>query len=274
MGAEPGRDADGKTFSFGSATSDMDNKRRIRRPKMAEMIARDIRNRIVNRSIAPGSHLPSEQALTEEYGVSRATLREGLRILESEGLLDIGPGSHRGPKVCAPDLRVAARHFSVMLQYMGVDMADVYAARSAIEPMAAKMVASKPDNGQLVAWLRAIIDEERATIDLDKDVSHHAVRFHEALIEASGNATLRLIAGILHELFEQHIVAVTIATSSVSPEESTKRKLAGFTAQEKLLTYIEQGDAGGAMAFWEKHLEELRRVMLLEPRFQRVADVV
>lgn len=241
---------------------------------MAEMIARDIRNRIVNRSIAEGSHLPSEQALIEEYGVSRATLREGLRILESEGLLDIGPGSHRGPKVCAPNLRVAARHFSVMLQYMGVDMSDVYSARAAIEPMAAKMVALRPERDSLVKMLRSIIEEERATIDRDKDVSHHAVRFHEALIDASGNATLQLIAGILHELFEQHVVAVTIATSNFAPQESVKRKVAGFTAQEKLLTFIEKGDADGAMSHWEKHMGDLRKAMSSDPRFQRVADIV
>lgn len=247
--------------------------RKIRRPKMSALIARDIRSRIVNRSIAEGTHLPSESALIEEYGVSRATLREGLRILESEGLLEIGPGSHSGPKVCAPNLRVAARHFSVMLQYLGVEMADVYGALAAIEPTAVKMVAQRPDK-EILTSLRAIIEDERATMDKDTAVSHHAVRFHEALIEASGNATLQLIAGILHELFVEHTIAVTIAKTNLSPSESGKLKAAGIRAQEKLLTFLESSDAEGAMAFWQKHLEDLAAAMSSDRRFQRVADIV
>ena len=70
-------------------------RRPLRLPKAAELVAEDIRRDIVRGALQPGDFLPTEANLIEQFGVSRPTLREALRVLESESLISL----HKGPEV-------------------------------------------------------------------------------------------------------------------------------------------------------------------------------
>jgi DNA-binding GntR family transcriptional regulator len=76
---------------------------RIRRVRSFEEVVEQVRAAIASRSIEAGERLPSERELAEQFGVSRATLREALRALEALGLLEIRPGAHGGAFATAPD---------------------------------------------------------------------------------------------------------------------------------------------------------------------------
>jgi GntR family transcriptional regulator, transcriptional repressor for pyruvate dehydrogenase complex len=69
----------------------------LRAPKTAELIATDLRRRIVRGELKSGETLPPELQLMEQYGVSRPTLREAFRILESEALIASAAGSTAAP---------------------------------------------------------------------------------------------------------------------------------------------------------------------------------
>jgi DNA-binding FadR family transcriptional regulator len=76
---------------------------RIRRVRSFEEVVEQVRAAIASRSIEAGERLPSERELAEQFGVSRATLREALRALEALGLLEIRPGAHGGAFATSPD---------------------------------------------------------------------------------------------------------------------------------------------------------------------------
>ena len=76
----------------------------VNRPmKTAEIVARAISDDILRNSRQSGDRLPPEKDMLEMYAVGRGTLREALRYLELQGIIDIKPGSRGGPVVSAPD---------------------------------------------------------------------------------------------------------------------------------------------------------------------------
>jgi DNA-binding FadR family transcriptional regulator len=96
----------------------------VRIPKTAEVVANQIRQRIIRGELKEGDALPQETELTLQFRISRPTLREALRILESDGLLDISRGTRRGALIRRPDIKIAARHANLVLQVDNVSLDD------------------------------------------------------------------------------------------------------------------------------------------------------
>lgn len=118
----------------------------VRVPKAGELVAADLRRQIITGRLEPGAPLPNESVLMDRFGVSRPTLREAFRILESESIIKVLRGARGGARVVAPDGSVAARYTGLLLQYQGVPLADVYRARTAIEVSAV---------GKVLQWMPA-----------------------------------------------------------------------------------------------------------------------
>src|SRR4051794_13190056 len=82
----------------------------VRVPKMAELVAGHLRRQIVRGELAEGAALPTEAALMQQFQVSRPTLREAFRVLESESLITVRRGARGGARVQLPNADVAARY--------------------------------------------------------------------------------------------------------------------------------------------------------------------
>ena len=130
----------------------------VRVPKTAELVASHIRRRIVRGELVEGDALPPETALMEEFTISRPTLREAFRILESEGLITVRRGARGGARVQEPSSDVAARYAGLVLQHRGTTLADVLEARVIVEAPAARMLASRRDR---ISIARKLQDEAR-----------------------------------------------------------------------------------------------------------------
>ena len=113
-----------------------------RRREKPEQIADELRRLIVAGELDEGDSLGHEPDLIERFGVSRPSLREALRILEAEGLITVVRGVLGGVVVHRPDQRQTARTAALVLQARNVSLADVFDARTIIEPAAVRLVAS------------------------------------------------------------------------------------------------------------------------------------
>src|SRR3954449_12843182 len=114
---------------------------KVRVPKMAELVAQQLRRQIIRGELSEGEALPSEAALMAKFGVSRPTLREAFRVLESEGLISVRRGAHGGARVHTPNGDVAARYAGLVLEFRGATLEDVYDARAVMEPPCARRLA-------------------------------------------------------------------------------------------------------------------------------------
>ncbi|WP_343232204.1 GntR family transcriptional regulator [Mycolicibacterium sp. CBMA 361] len=87
----------------------------VKIPKASELVAANLRRRIITGDLKPGELLPNEATLMVEFGVSRPTLREAFRILESEAIITVLRGAHGGGRVLEPDGAVSRQYVSLRL---------------------------------------------------------------------------------------------------------------------------------------------------------------
>ncbi len=92
----------------------------LREPKMADRVATVLRRMFIRGEITEGTMLPPESELMERFGVSRPTLREAFRVLESESLIEVHRGVRGGARVTRPRRETLARYAGLILEYEGV----------------------------------------------------------------------------------------------------------------------------------------------------------
>ena len=172
-------------------------------PRMAELVAAQLRSRIVAGELQDGDELPRESDLREEFGVSRPSLREAVRILETEGLLRIRRGKVGGAIVSRPNAESAGYHLGLSLQSRGATLRDVASAREVLEPACVGLVAALPEaeRARIVAILTALIDENEAQVGGDTDFTAGALTFHHAVIEHCGNTTISLLTSSVESVW-------------------------------------------------------------------------
>jgi DNA-binding FadR family transcriptional regulator len=222
------------------------------------LIADELRTLIIRGELSEGELLGHEPDLVERFGVSRPSLREALRILEAEGLITVVRGLNGGVVARQPSHRMTARTAALVLQARNVSLADVFDARSMLEPLAAREVASSRRRRSAAVELRRLTEHQVAVME-DPDAFGRAnARFHERLVALAGNQTLSIVAEMLNEIVARAVAAVSRPDTVGSV--ATRRR--GIRSQERLLELIEAGDGAAAEEHWRTHMAVVARVML------------
>jgi DNA-binding FadR family transcriptional regulator len=240
----------------------------VRAPKTSELIAAQLRRQIVRGAVKPGERLPPETQLMEQFGVSRPTIREAFRILETERLIAVRPGSRGGAQVVAPDPSVAARYVGLLLQLQGATIDDVYEARKVAEPQCAAMLAqcrTEQDIADLNAVVAAIESASEATdakVPDPVEWSRLSHRFHELIMERSGNKTLALQGAVLRDIVAMHTELRVSRNFDVA--ESPEHFSLALRSYKKLVALIEAGDADGARQLWRSHMDTAAEFLLTD----------
>jgi DNA-binding FadR family transcriptional regulator len=233
----------------------------LRIPKTAELIANTIRRWIVQGDLKENDALPSETDLLQQFGVSRPTIREAFRILESESLIYVRRGAGGGARVQIPNEAVAGRSVGLLLQLRGTTLADIWAARLLIEPPLAGQLANSHTEAAL-AELRESIEAHKENLLNPTGFALATAHFHYLVTTLAGNQTLALLAGLLDEIFQLH--ATRVATDQSRNLDHVQLNKTTLRSHTKLVTLIEAGEAAPAEAFWKRHLELAGTVMLGE----------
>lgn len=237
----------------------------VRAPKTAEIIADQLRSSIVRGVLKKGDSLPTEAELVKQFEVSRPTLREAFRILESESLIVVRRGSRGGVLVSSPETSVAARTFGLLLQMSGTTLADVYEARKVFEPAAAELLA-RHATADDIADLRAALDELVALVgqgpegaDLG-EWSAATFRFHDVILDRSGNNTVALVGAVLREVVTRHMArAVDSAADHALVNRRFKHTIRVFT---EFVALVEARQAVEARELWADHMNWAGQKML------------
>jgi GntR family transcriptional repressor for pyruvate dehydrogenase complex len=223
---------------------------RGRGPRAATLVADHLRAAIVEGEIQAGDVLPAEAVLMEQFGVSRPTLREALRILESEGLLTVNRGSHGGFRVHTPNPRVAAQFAGHVLQHRGATVADILQARAMVESQCARLMAERRTRSDL-ALLQDCVEEGARELAADGAAlaaAHSA--FHELVVELSGNETVILMSSMLRHILYQD----GQLNSGLEPSTVKRRLRRAQKDHEQLIELIKAGDSVRAEQLWKRHL--------------------
>jgi DNA-binding FadR family transcriptional regulator len=240
----------------------------LRVPKTAELVATELRRRIIIGLLKEGDALPPEASLMETFGVSRPTLREAFRVLESEGLIDVRRGSRGGARVRLPSGDVVARYAGLVLEHAQVTIGDVATARGIVECECVATIARRASADD-VARLRAAIDRAEDTADPagQLDAQHG---FHSLIVGLAGNDTIELVHGVIQTIFDR---ADRTRQSEATGVAEHARHL-GARAHRRLVDLLAAGDVEGAVASWRRHVEEAAEYLARSGGSSRLLDLL
>lgn len=222
----------------------------VRVPKKAEVVARRIAALITEQGLAPGTPVPNENEMLAQFRVARSTLREALRLLETQGVLSLQAG--RSPTVRQPTSDELVNSLSLLLQFQGATFATLLRARVLFEPPIAAEAARNADAVD-VAALRENIEAGRSDTwtSLSARV-HNELDFHRVVANASKNplATVMVatLLAVLHNGF-----------SAEYPNEFDFDHEIEF--HERVVDAIEAGQPDQAEALTRAHLEEVTKMV-------------
>ncbi|HQT47203.1 MAG TPA: FCD domain-containing protein [Acidocella sp.] len=172
-------------------------------------VAKAIESEIVEGRLNIGDQLPTEQALAQQLGVHRSTVREGMRALENAALLMRGPGKRL--VVSAPPPEMIAEVNTRAIRFMHVTFRDLWEVQMTLEPFAARLAAERADD-QLIAALAKNVAALEERLEDDVFIMENDVEFHRLVSEATGNPVMdmagRPTGGLLLSATKDLYVAV------------------------------------------------------------------
>lgn len=214
----------------------------------AVVVTKRLRRDIISGELTPGSRL-TEALLSQSYGVSRMPIRESLRSLAAEGLVEIRP--YAGATVATPPDDDAADLFAIRVEL------EAATARRAAESVQAQRTQDQPHQRwwSVRRGLEDVLIQGDAAVASGelRDLAGLNVRFHQGVAELSGSATLSAlldqISGRIEWLFTTKI---------------TKRGSEAWAEHREIISAVDAGDPALAAELMRRHVERSKATFLAQ----------
>ena len=215
----------------------------------ADQIAAQLRTALVSGSLRPGDRLEPEPALAGKFGVSRATVREAIKMLRTQGMLRTSRGAKGGHFVVTPRTRDLAESvgetFGLWFEAGDVSLAEVDEARALVE-LACVRLAAQRRTPEEVELMREILDQQSDGQIALTDFLDLDTRFHSAIASAARNRLLELPMTAIH--------LVRPRTNLLLRRHDRPKVISQHRA---ILKAIEQSDPDGAEMALTSHVRYL-----------------
>lgn len=221
-------------------------------------VAEAIKDWVVERNLKKGDRLPSEAELMDRFGMAKGTIREAMRILEAQGLIETrtgpGGGSFIGEVTADRAKALLANYF----YFKDLSVADIYQLRRVLEPELAASLAGRLSAAQL-AELEAVVAQYPAparTAEEERDQHVASLAFHRKLANFSGNALLAFVVSFMARILADLTVYRQLYDP---PNRELYEKGLGF--QTDLIAALRDGRAEDAREIMRAHMEMAEALM-------------
>ncbi|MGX9936589.1 FadR/GntR family transcriptional regulator [Advenella kashmirensis] len=215
-------------------------------PKSCDILASMLREQILDGTIPDGSMLPAERELVEQTGLSRGSVREGLRILEAEGFIKTRSGRYGGSMATRPTGAMVSEQINVFARISGIPLTSIVEARVALEPMLARLAAinrTEEDLAQLEDISKRIV---AASNDVPTYLQEN-VNWHCALAQASHNELLHTFTVSIAQLIRE--------ATSIKNMAPLEIRMIVIQAHDKILQAIADKDPEVAERRMLRHVQ-------------------
>ena len=223
--------------------------------KLAEVVAARIYDDVLKSDYPTGHVLGSETELLDHYQVSRAVLREAVRLLEHHSIARMRRGPGGGLVLAVPDPTASVKAMALYLEYRGYDVQQVRVARDAVELACLDIVAAKAEDPLVRKTLEEVLEQAEAAGVAGKNhaFAHAANDLHAKLGELSGNPALGLFSAVLTALWERH----SADSAELGPRKAAVAREAANTAHRAIVDAVLAGDAALARRRMRRHLDAM-----------------
>lgn len=226
--------------------------RRVSGGRISEEIVEQMKSAIRSGELRLGDRLPSERELADLFGVSRVSVRDALRILETHGLVEIRVGARGGAFVSAPPAAVVGEGIANMLIMSEASPSDVTEARMLFENAIMPLVCERATAEDLDVLGSLCRQQEEALAEGDYAVELSA-RFHVALADATHNPAIQLLI----ESFRGPLLSSLERAKEVAPSMGR----AGVREHRALVEAIRAKDVIRAQDILGRHLRRTARTL-------------
>jgi len=213
--------------------------------RMSEVIVEKIRDLMRDGQLRPGDRLPPERELCERFGVSRVTMREALRMLESAGLVEIRVGARGGAFVTAPSSNRVGEGLADLLTLSVISAADVTEVRLILEVGIVPLVCERATDDDLIA-LQKICERSEEALRAGEYSMDMSLEFHTAVAQATHNPALVMLV----ESFRGPILMSLQQAKDAAPEMGDL----GTKEHEQFIEAVRRRDAAQASRIMREHL--------------------
>ncbi|MCP3811416.1 FCD domain-containing protein [Mycobacteriaceae bacterium Msp059] len=248
-----------------------ENRRRLTSPRIAETVADELRRQIVDGELADGDLLPPQAVLVERFNVSLVSLREAMRILETEGLVSVRRGNQGGAIVHAPTKASAAYMLGLVLQSEHVLLDDLGSALRDLEPTCAALAAQRSDRAEtIVPELRRLTTAMSENLGEGTGFTDLGRQFHDAIVRGCGNSTVKAVVGSLEALWGSHERRWAKRSAASGEYPRTAERKAVLKTHVALTDAIEAGDPERARRITARHHSDAQTYVLSGDAAQRI----
>jgi GntR family transcriptional repressor for pyruvate dehydrogenase complex len=226
----------------------MENLQPLDRRKVYEQVAEQLLAQIGARHLRPGDALPSERELTESFGVGRSSIREALRMLESQGVITSVNGGTFVIAHASNPLNSSLQLVFTLDNETGVH--DLYELRRIIDCEAAALAAERRTDDHLAQMALAIDEMERALPAHGEAFVLADLRFHLAIAEATGNRLILYAMQAARDVVRRALL--TVVKVPQSPESAIVEHRGVYEA-------VRSGNPDWARNAMREHLERVER---------------
>jgi DNA-binding FadR family transcriptional regulator len=229
-------------------------------------VARLVAKAVADERLQPGTPLPPEQVMAAQYGVGRTSVREALRLLETQGLIVIRPGVGGGPVVAEPSADDFGRTMSMFLQFQGTPYSHILDGVVALEGMCAAVAAERCGSAS------ELFDQHMPAEVLEaprrglSDVAwiDQSTRFHLAIYDLMGNDALELIVKGVSFIFADR------AKFDEHKGWATKDRRRIHNEHVEIADAVRRGDVERARSLTEEHFRRINAA--IRRSYPRLAD--
>jgi DNA-binding FadR family transcriptional regulator len=223
--------------------------------KASLALASLLRNRIASGELAEGAALPVESDLEGQYGLSKPVVREALRILETEGLVEVRRGLGGGPRVRHPSMADAAKGIGVYLKIGDVYTTDVLETRDTLIGACMERLADLRDEIDLTP-LEQIVEELAERVGVLEGYYLYVIEAGDVVVELGGNAVDKVLVAALGPLVAAELEGATDSVVELDKAYAVEADVA--EAWAKSLRNIKAGHGRAARAAYEGSAAQIR----------------
>lgn len=224
----------------------------VEKKKAYEDIVQQIRTLIEEGKLKRNDHLPSERELSETFRVSRTTVREAIRTLESMKLLQSRQGN--GTYVVASSEEALIQPLAAALFNEKDDIRDIFYIRKIIEPHVAELAAENATQLEMEE-LERILRKQEECIGQRETIIETDSAFHNLMVKATKNRVMeRLIIALIDLLKKSR-------EQYLFEDENDERAIRSLEGHQLILSAVKKGDGNAARKSMLQHLEDIEGII-------------
>lgn len=235
--------------------------RRRRQPSTDQVVAH-VRNLITSGSLRPGDRLPAERDLATHIGVSRPTVRAGLRALAAMGVVQSRHGS--GTFIPAGPPMLGSEPLSFLAALHGFTREEMYEARRILEVGAAGLAAVRATPDQLATMAEEVANLFSAMDDPQRFLVHD-IDFHRTVAAASGNPIIATIVEMVSALYYERRRETALLATERNLRDSSEM-------HRRIYQAVRARDVEGAKHAMNEHLQQSSAHQAEEPALAAVSS--